>query len=45
MSVLFEKTYPRTVHALVERFMKPEMRGAKMEAWLFDDRPSRFAAE
>ncbi len=45
MSVLFEKTYPRTVHALVERFMKPEMRGAKMEAWLFDDQPSRFAAE
>ncbi|MFB8342571.1 peptidase M14 [Brucella cytisi] len=45
MSVLFEKTYPRTVHALVERFLKPEMRGAKVEAWLFDDQPSRFAAE
>lgn len=45
MSVLFEKAYPRTVHALVERFMKPEMRGAEMEAWLFDDQPSRFAAE
>lgn len=45
MSVLFEKTYPRTVHALVERFLKPEWRGAKVEAWLFDDQPSRFAAE
>lgn len=45
MSVLFEKTYPRTVHALVEHFLKPEMRGAKVEAWLFDDQPSRFAAE
>lgn len=45
MSVLFEKTYPRTIHALVERFLKPEMRGAKVDAWLFDDQPSRFAAE
>ena len=45
MNVLFEKTYPRTVQALVERFLKPEMRGAKAEAWLFDDQPSRFAAE
>lgn len=45
MSVLFEKTYPRTVHVLVERFLKPEMRGARVEAWLFDDQPSRFAAE
>ncbi len=45
MKVLFEKNYPRTVHALVERFLKPEMRGAKVEAWLFDDQPSRFAAE
>lgn len=45
MSVLYEKTYPRTVHALVEHFLKPEMRGAKVEAWLFDDQPSRFAAE
>jgi len=45
MSVLFEKTYPRTVHALVDQFLKPEMRGAKVEAWLFDDQPSRFAAE
>jgi len=45
MSVLFEKTYPRTVHALVEHFLKPEMRGAQVDAWLFDDQPSRFAAE
>lgn len=45
MSVLFEKTYPRTVHALVDHFLKPEMRDAKVEAWLFDDQPSRFAAE
>ncbi len=45
MSVLFEKTYPRTVHALVDYLLKPQMRGAKAEAWLFDDQPSRFAAE
>lgn len=45
MSMIFEKTYPRTITALLGRFLKPEMRGAKLEAWLFDDQPSRFAAE
>lgn len=45
MSVIFEKTYERTIDALIARFSKPEMRGAKVEAWLFDDQPSRFAAE
>ncbi|MBC2885572.1 peptidase M14 [Ochrobactrum sp. CM-21-5] len=45
MSIIFEKIYPRTINALVARFAKPEMHGAKVEAWLFDDQPSRFAAE
>lgn len=45
MSVIFEKTYPRSINVLIERFSKPEMRGAKVEAWLFDDQPSRYAAE
>lgn len=45
MSVIFEKTYPRSVNVLIERFAKSEMRGAKIEAWLFDDQPSRYAAE
>ncbi len=45
MNVIFEKTYPRSINVLIERFSKPEMRGAKLEAWLFDDQPSRYAAE
>ncbi len=45
MSKIFEKTYPRTITTLLDRFLKPEMRGVKLEAWLFDDQPSRFAAE
>ena len=45
MTVIFEKNYPSTILRLVERFSKPEMRGAKLEAWLFDDQPSRQAAE
>ncbi|MBB5700889.1 hypothetical protein FHS76_000732 [Ochrobactrum daejeonense] len=45
MSMIFEKTYARSVNVLIERFAKPEMRGAKIEAWLFDDEPSRYAAE
>jgi len=45
MSVIFENTYPRSIEVIIDRFSKPEMRGAKIEAWLFDDQPSRFAAE
>ncbi|WP_273728547.1 peptidase M14 [Brucella gallinifaecis] len=45
MSVIFEKTYQRSIDGLIERFSKPEMRRAKVQAWLFDDQPSRFAAE
>ncbi|MBV2143201.1 peptidase M14 [Falsochrobactrum sp. TDYN1] len=45
MSVILEKTYPRTIDALIARFSRPEMRGAKVDAWLFDDQPSRFLAE
>lgn len=45
MSVIIEKTYARSIEVLIDRFAKPEMRGAKIEAWLFDDQPSRFAAE
>ena len=45
MNVIFEKTYPRSINALIERFAKPQMRGATVEAWLFDDQPSRYAAE
>ncbi|MBK0021837.1 peptidase M14 [Brucella pseudogrignonensis] len=45
MSVIFEKTYTRSINVLIERFSKPEMRGANVEVWLFDDQPSRFAAE
>lgn len=41
MNVIFEKTYPRSINALIERFTKPQMRGATVEAWLFDDQPSR----
>lgn len=45
MSVIFENTYKRSIDLLIESFLKPEMRGVKVEAWLFDDQPSRFAAE
>lgn len=45
MSVIFEKTYPRSLDVLIERFATPQMRGAKLEAWLFDDQPSRYATE
>ena len=45
MSMIFEKSFERSLDALVARFSDASMKGATVEAWLFDDQPSRKAAE
>ncbi len=43
MTVLLDTTIPRTLDALVERFSNA--RGARIEAWLFEDEAARRDAE
>ena len=45
MSMIFEKSFERSLDALVARFSDASMKGATVEAWLFDDLQSRKAAE
>ena len=45
MTCIFERTYPRTIDELVARFSTPGMRGARVDAWLFDDQAARLAAQ
>jgi hypothetical protein len=45
MTLLLEASFPRTLDALVARFTAAAQRGARVEAWLFEDAPSRRAAE
>ncbi len=45
MSTLLEKHYQRSIDKLIARFATPSMRGASIQAWLFDDHESRKAAE
>ncbi|KFK98012.1 M14 family metallopeptidase [Serratia sp. Ag1] len=44
MSIVFQQSIERSLEQLVARFSDPAMRGATVEAWLFDDRQSRQAA-
>ncbi|MGQ5719186.1 M14 family metallopeptidase [Pseudochrobactrum asaccharolyticum] len=45
MSMIFEKSFERSLDKLVSRFSDASMKGATVEAWLFDDLQSRKAAE
>ncbi len=45
MSMIFEKSFERSLDVLVARFSDASMKGATVEAWLFDDLQSRKAAE
>ena len=43
--ILLDLTLPRTLDALVARFADGSHRGARIEAWLFDNHAARRAAE
>ncbi|WP_336056070.1 peptidase M14 [Nitratireductor sp. CH_MIT9313-5] len=45
MSVIFEKTFDRTLDRLVAEYANDAWRGAELEAWLFEDEAARRAAE
>lgn len=45
MSMIFEKSFERSLDKLVARFSDASMKGATVEAWLFDDLQSRQATE
>lgn len=45
MSMIFERKFERSIDSLINRFSAPEMQGASVEAWLFDDQASRKATE
>ena len=45
MTVLLEASFTRTLDAIVERFQEPEWPGMLVEAWVFEDRAARRAAE
>lgn len=45
MTKIFEQKFERSLDNLVARFSDPALRGAHVEAWVFDDRASRLAAE
>lgn len=45
MTCIFEKTFERSISKLLNLCADPVMQGATIEAWLFDDQPSRQAAE
>lgn len=44
-TVLLETTVPRTLDSWVERFDRPEWRGASVEGWLFEGVAARRTAE
>lgn len=45
MTTLLDLSLPRTLDALVARFQVPEWPGMLVEAWVFEDREARRAAE
>ena len=45
LSVLLEATFPNALDALVDRLSDPAWQGAQVEAWVFEDQPTRHAAE
>ncbi len=45
MTTLLDTTIPRTLDAIVARFAEPEWPGMLVEAWVFEDRAARRAAE
>lgn len=45
MAVLLDTTLPRTLDAWVREFEQDEYRGARVQAWLFEDEAARRAAE
>lgn len=45
MTTLLDLTVPRTLDAVVDRFSDGAHRGFRIEAWLFDNRAARSAAE
>ncbi|OMQ44431.1 M14 family metallopeptidase [Ensifer sp. 1H6] len=45
MTTIFEGTFERTLDTMLATYGKEVARGTRLEAWLFDDRESRRAAE
>lgn len=45
MSVLLDRSFPRSLDALVATFSTPAYQGAQLEAWLFEGVEARRAAE
>ncbi len=45
MTVLLEARFPRTLDLWLRRFAAPEMRGAGVQGWLFEDEAARRDAE
>ncbi len=45
MTILLDRQIDRTLDALVERFANEAHRGARLEAWVFEDLAARNAAE
>ncbi len=45
MKVLLDRTFARTLDALVTTYAQPMYRGARLDAWLFEDAEARRAAE
>lgn len=45
MSVLLDRSFPRSLDALVATFSTPAYQGAQLEAWLFEGADARRAAE
>lgn len=45
MTVLLETSFERTLDAVLGRFAEPEWPGMLVEAWVFEDRAARRAAE
>ncbi|AWM86408.1 M14 family zinc carboxypeptidase [Microvirga sp. 17 mud 1-3] len=45
MTVLLDERVPRTLDALVAEWSAEDRRGARLEAWLFEDEPARRKAE
>ncbi|MFC4278871.1 M14 family metallopeptidase [Achromobacter aloeverae] len=45
MAILLEQTFERTLDAWVREFSDPAYRGARVQAWLFEDAAARRSAE
>jgi hypothetical protein len=45
MTVLLDERVPRTLDELLRRWARPEHRGTRLEAWLFEDEAARRGAE